>query len=75
MRMFSKLKFDEKFDYEYIYPTIHDAVMHIFHRNNLSNDCNTITISNLNSLDEINETENKKENQDELCDQFIDKEV
>jgi hypothetical protein len=30
--MFRKLKFDESFDYEHIYPSNHDAVLHIFYR-------------------------------------------
>jgi hypothetical protein len=32
--MFYKLNFDEKFNYEYIYPTTHDAILHICHRTN-----------------------------------------
>jgi mevalonate pyrophosphate decarboxylase len=32
--MFYKLNFDKKFNYEYIYPTTHDAILHICHRTN-----------------------------------------
>lgn len=30
--MFRRTKFEERFDYEYMYPTTHDAVLHICHR-------------------------------------------
>ena len=30
--MFAKYKFDQNFDYQYLYPTTHSAVMHIKHR-------------------------------------------
>ena len=33
--MFNKLKFEEKFSIEQIYPTTHDAVLHIVHRKRL----------------------------------------
>ncbi len=35
MKMFNKLKFEEKFSIENIYPTTHDAVLHIVHRRRL----------------------------------------
>ena len=34
MKMFTKLNFEENFNYEYIYPTTHDAILHICYRNN-----------------------------------------
>ena len=34
MKMFTKLNFEEKFDYDFIYPTTHDAILHICHRSN-----------------------------------------
>jgi hypothetical protein len=34
--MFNKMSFDQKFNYEYIYPTTHDAILHICHRTNVA---------------------------------------
>lgn len=50
--MFKKLKFSEKFNYENIYPTTHDAVLHIFHRR-ISNDASPLTEKKMEEVNEL----------------------
>ncbi len=51
--MFKKYKFEEKFSYEYLYPTTHDAVLHIVYRakKQISNSINNSEI--------VSETQNE----------------
>ena len=35
--MFKKYKFEEKFSYEYLYPTTHDAVLSILRKKKITN--------------------------------------
>jgi len=50
--MFKKVKFSEKFNYENIYPTTHDAVLHIFHRRT-SHDMSPMTEKKMEEVNEL----------------------